>query len=94
MVVRFRIEISVPNDGGDRPHLGGGLSGRGLIMVAEDNPNFGPFQFSHAVGGSQDVVFRQKRGTAVELPIVDQPRHPGIMVNTSGTTTDNSVFVV
>lgn len=94
MVVRLGVEISVPDDGGDRPHLRRGLRGGGLVVIAQDDPDLGPLELPDAVGSGENVVLREEGCPAVEVTVVDDPGHPGVVVDACGSSPHYPVLVV
>lgn len=94
MVVRFSVEISVSDYGSHCSHFCWGLSGGCLVMVAQNYPNFRPLQLSDAMRCCKHVVLGEEGCSAVEVPIVDYSSYPGVVVDSSGSPSYNSVFVV
>lgn len=94
MIIRLRIEIPVPDDRRHRPHLRRRLRRRRLIMIPQDNPNLRPLQSAHTMGGGQNVVLGEQRAATMEVAVVDDPRHPGVVVDAGGVAAHYAVLVV
>lgn len=94
MIVSFRIEIPMSNDGRHRSHLCWRLRGGGLVMIAQDDSDLGPFESPHAMGGREDVVLGEEGAATVEMTVVEDPCHPGVVVDAGGVAAHYAVLVV
>lgn len=94
MIVSLRIEIPVPYDGRNCPHLRGRLRGGGLVMIPQDDPDFRPLKPPYAVGGREDVVLGEEGTTAVEVTVVKDSCHPRVVVDAGRVAAHYAVLVV